>query len=135
VQHPAARFSRACHRAQRSPQDAGPAWQRGAGEGVRRFAIERAGVSRRPKRMIRKSSHRLALMLCLALVSTACVSVPSFAQGLAAQSAKINELGRAGKYSEAIPLAQAMVTNLDKGTPSRDLAGAMHNMPQLSGDV
>jgi len=47
--------------------------------------------------MIRKS--RLALMVCLALASSAGLAVSSFAQGLAAQSAKIDELGRAGKYS------------------------------------
>src|SRR5215470_2940936 len=82
-----------------------------------------------------KSRHRLALMVCLALASSAGPVAPSFAQGLAAQSAKINELGSAGKYNEAIALAQAMVANLDKGTPSRDLAGALNNLAQLYGDV
>src|SRR6201992_4532736 len=85
--------------------------------------------------MIRKSSRRLALMACLALTSSAGPVAPSFAQGLAAQSAKINALGSAGKYSEAIPLAQAMVANLDKGAASRDLAGALHHLAQLYGDV
>src|SRR5215472_5376718 len=82
-----------------------------------------------------KSRHRLALVVYLALASTACISAPSFAQGLAAQSAKIDALGRAGKYGEAIPLAQAMVANLDKGQPSRDLAGALNSLAQLYGDV
>ena len=82
-----------------------------------------------------KSRHRLALVVYLALASTACISAPSFAQGLAAQSTKIDALGRAGKYGEAIPLAQAMVANLDKGQPSRDLAGALNNLAQLYGDV
>jgi CHAT domain-containing protein/Tfp pilus assembly protein PilF len=85
--------------------------------------------------MIRESSHRLALMVCLALASSAGLVVPSFAQGLAAQSGKIAELSRAGKYNEAIPLAQAMVANLDKGQPSRDLGAALNNLAQLFGDV
>ena len=62
-------------------------------------------------------------MLCVALAISTGHVAPSSAQGLAAQSAKINALGSAGKYDEAIPLAQAMVANLDKGTPRRDLAG------------
>ena len=32
----------------------------------------------------------------------------------AARSAKIDELSRAGKYAEAIPLAQAMLAGLEK---------------------
>jgi hypothetical protein len=62
---------------------------------------------------------------CLALLVNACLGTPSTAQGLAAQSAKIAELERAGKYAEAIPLAQAMLANREKGPPSRDLAGAL----------
>ena len=85
--------------------------------------------------MIRESSHRLALMLCLALASSAGLVAPSFAQGLAAQSAQISALGDAGKYSEAIPLAEAMLANLEKGAPSKNLAGAMNNLAQLYGDV
>jgi tetratricopeptide (TPR) repeat protein len=85
--------------------------------------------------MIRESSHRLALMVCLVLASSAGLVVPSFAQGLAVQSGKIAELSRAGKSNEAIPLAQAMVANLDKGQPSRDLGAALNNLAQLYGDV
>ncbi|HEY2245977.1 MAG TPA: CHAT domain-containing tetratricopeptide repeat protein [Bradyrhizobium sp.] len=81
------------------------------------------------------SSHRLALIAWLALASSAGLVAPSFAQGLAAQSAKIAEFGRAGKYDEAIPLAQTMVANLDKGAPSRDLGAALNNLAQLYGDV
>ncbi len=79
--------------------------------------------------------HRLVLMVCLALASSAGLVAPSLAQGLAAQSAKINALGDAGKYSEAIPLAEAMLANLEKGAPSKNLAGAMNNLAQLYGDV
>ena len=76
-----------------------------------------------------------SMVACLALVACACLSAPSLAQGLAAQSAKIAELGRAGKYAEAIPLAQAMVAKLEKGPAGRDLGGALNNLAQLYGDV
>jgi CHAT domain-containing protein/Tfp pilus assembly protein PilF len=85
--------------------------------------------------MIRKSRRRSALMLCLALAASAGLASPLFAQGLAAQSARISALGDAGKYSEAIPLAEAMLAKLEKGPPTRDLAGAMNNLAQLYGDV
>ena len=52
-----------------------------------------------------KSRHRLIFSVCLALLSGTCLSAPSLAQkgDVAALSAKINELGRAGKYAEATP--------------------------------
>jgi hypothetical protein len=55
-----------------------------------------------------KSRHRLIFSVCLALLSGTCLSAPSLAQkgDVAALSAKINELGRAGKYAEAVALAQ-----------------------------
>lgn len=61
-------------------------------------------------------TRRLALVAGLALAITASLATPSFAQtgGLAAQSARINVLRSAGKYSEALPLAQAMVVSLEK---------------------
>jgi tetratricopeptide (TPR) repeat protein len=51
-----------------------------------------------------KSRHRLIFSVCLALLSGTCLSAPSLAQkgDAAALSAKINELGRAGKYAEAV---------------------------------
>jgi CHAT domain-containing protein/Tfp pilus assembly protein PilF len=85
--------------------------------------------------MIRENGHRLALMLGLALAASTGLVAPSLAQGLAVQSARINALGDAGKYSEAIPLAEAMLANLEKGAPTRNLAGAMNNLAQLYGDV
>ncbi len=81
-----------------------------------------------------KTRNRLALM-CAALAAGACPGTPSSAQGLAAQSAKIAEFERAGKYAEAIPLAQTMLANQEKGPPNRDLAGALNNLAQLYGDV
>jgi len=75
------------------------------------------------------------LLVYLAFAAGACLATPSTAQGLAAQSAKIAELERAGKYAEAIPLAQAMLANQEKGPPNRDLAGALNNLARLYGDV
>jgi CHAT domain-containing protein/Tfp pilus assembly protein PilF len=82
-----------------------------------------------------KNRNRLALMMCVALAAGISFGAPSSAEGLGAQSARIDALGSAGKYSEAIPLAEAMLANLEKGSPTRDLAGAMNNLAQLYGDV
>ena len=76
------------------------------------------------------SGRRLAL-LGLVLAAGLSTSSASAAGGLYAQSGKVIELIRAGKYGEALPLAQAMVTQLDKGAPSRDLAGALNNLGQV----
>ena len=81
-----------------------------------------------------KAGNRWVLV-CLPLLVSASVNTPSSAQGLAAQSAKVAELGDAGKYSEAIALAQAMLANQEKRPPGRDLAGALNNLAQLYGDV
>ncbi|MBI5260899.1 MAG: tetratricopeptide repeat protein [Bradyrhizobium sp.] len=82
-----------------------------------------------------KRCNRVALTVCVALAACACLASPSSAEGLAAQSGKVIELGRAGKYAEAIALAQAMLANLEKGPPNRDVAGALNNVAQLYGDV
>jgi CHAT domain-containing protein/Tfp pilus assembly protein PilF len=82
-----------------------------------------------------KIRNRLALILCAALAAGASFGAPCSAEGLGAQSARINALGAAGKYSEAIPLAEAMLANLEKGPPTKDLAGAINNLAQLYGDV
>ena len=81
-----------------------------------------------------KSSNRLALAMCLALAANVSFVAPSFA-GLAADSDRINALGAAGKYSEAIPLAEAMLAKMEKGPPSKNLAGALNNLAQLYGEV
>src|SRR5262249_56883249 len=82
-----------------------------------------------------KIRNRLALMICAAFAAGVSFGTPCSAEGLGAQSARINALGAAEKYSEAIPLAEAMLANLEKGTPSKDLAGALNNLAQLYGDV
>jgi CHAT domain-containing protein len=84
-----------------------------------------------------KSGNRLGLMLWLALATSACFAAPSFAGEVAATSAKIDELSRAGKYSEALPLAQGQLASLEKkyGPFNRDVAGALNNLAQLYGDL
>lgn len=81
-------------------------------------------------------TRRLALVAVLAVAITASVVTPGFAQtgGLAAQSARINVLRSAGKYSEALPLAQAMVASLEKTSNNRDLAAALNNLAQIYAD-
>lgn len=77
--------------------------------------------------------NRLALRAALALAISGSCTIPGLAQTpLAAQSARINELSRAGKYAEALPLAQAMVASLEKTSNSRDLAGALNNLAQIN---
>ena len=63
-----------------------------------------------------KSPSRLIFSVCLALLSGTCLSAPSLAQkgDAAALSVKIRDLGRAGKYAEAVALAQQQVESLEK---------------------
>lgn len=82
-----------------------------------------------------KKRKRLAMTICVALAAGLGIGTQSLAEGLEAQSARVNALGAAGKYSEAIPLAEAMVANLEKGPPSRDLAEAINNLAQLYGET
>ncbi|MDA9412731.1 CHAT domain-containing tetratricopeptide repeat protein [Bradyrhizobium sp. CCBAU 45384] len=81
-------------------------------------------------------SRRLALVAGLALAIAASHATPGLAQtgSLAAQSARINALRTAGKYSEALPLAQAMVAALEKTSNNRDLAAALNNLAQIYAD-
>src|ERR1700760_1173202 len=76
-----------------------------------------------------KSPNPLALILYLALAAG--VTSPAFAEGLFAQSGKVIELIRAGKYNDALPLAQGMVADQEKRPPSRDLAGALNNLAEV----
>lgn len=81
-------------------------------------------------------TRRLASVAGLVLAITASLAAPSFAQtgGLAAQSARINVLRSAGKCSEALPLAQAMVVSLEKTSNNRDLSAALNNLAQIYAD-
>src|SRR5882757_5341309 len=79
---------------------------------------------------------RLAWVAGLALAITASLATPGLAQksDLSAQSARINALRSAGKYAEALPLAQAMVASLEKTSNNRDLAAALNNLAQIYAD-
>jgi CHAT domain-containing protein len=81
--------------------------------------------------------YRLASLIGLALMANACCGAPASAQknGLAAQSAKIAELSRAGQYADALVLAKAMVADLEKRPQSRDLGAALNNLGQLYGSM
>ena len=62
------------------------------------------------------SRTRVVLLAGLTLFASTCLSAPSSAQKseTAAVSAKIDELSRAGKYAEAVALAQGQVESLEK---------------------
>ena len=77
--------------------------------------------------MIRR---HVALAAGLALMLSASLAAPGLAQTLAAQSGRIIELTRAGKYSDALPLALVMVASLESNN-TRDLAGALNNLGQV----
>lgn len=78
-------------------------------------------------------TRRLALVAGLALAITASLATPGLAQkgNLATESARINELTKAGRYSEALPLAQALAASLEKSDNGRELAAALNNLGQV----
>src|SRR5947208_4828264 len=84
-----------------------------------------------------KSRRQFALSLWLALATSGCLTAPSLAQNAAARSAQIAELGKAGKYSEAVPLAQKLLADMEKtyGPDHRDVAAALNNLGQLYGST
>ncbi|MBR1193450.1 tetratricopeptide repeat protein [Bradyrhizobium sp. AUGA SZCCT0160] len=83
------------------------------------------------------SRTRVILLAGLTLFASTCLSAPSSAQKseTAALSAKINDLSRAGKYAEAVALAQGQVESLEKkyGPAHRDVGAALNNLAQLYG--
>ncbi|KRR26131.1 hypothetical protein CQ14_26960 [Bradyrhizobium lablabi] len=85
-----------------------------------------------------ESRNRLIFSVCLALLSGTCLSAPSLAQkgDLAAVSAKVNELSRAGKYAEAVALAKEQVESLEKrfGPVNREVGAALNNLAQAYGN-
>jgi hypothetical protein len=76
-------------------------------------------------------------MLSLALAASVCFNASSSAQngGVTARSAQIAELSRAGKYSEAIPLARRLLADMEKvhGPDHRDVAASLNNLALLYG--
>ena len=83
------------------------------------------------EREISMIRRQLALAAGLALVLSASLAATGLAQTLAAQSGRIIELTRAGKYSDALPLALVMVASLEKSNNTRHLAGALNNLGQV----
>jgi CHAT domain-containing protein/Tfp pilus assembly protein PilF len=83
-----------------------------------------------------KSRNRSGLTLWLALIASVCLTAPLSAQ-VAARGAHIEELSRAGRYSEAIPLARQLLADMEKahGPVDRDVAGALNNLALLYSDV
>lgn len=77
--------------------------------------------------------HRMASAAGLALAITTLLATPALAQkgDLAAQGARINALNQAGRYAEALPLAQAMVASLEKANEGRELSAALNNLGQV----
>ncbi len=84
-----------------------------------------------------KSRNRFALSLWLALAASTCLTAPSLAQSASARSAEIAELSKAGKYSEAVPLAQKFLADMEKthGPVHRDVAAALNNLGMLYGST
>jgi CHAT domain-containing protein/Tfp pilus assembly protein PilF len=79
---------------------------------------------------------RAGLSIAIGLLAGVVLGVPASAESPVAQSNRSNALIRAGKYFEALPLAQAAVAGLEKSDPNgRDLAGALNNLAQLDGDL
>jgi tetratricopeptide (TPR) repeat protein len=83
-----------------------------------------------------KQGCRSRLTLLISAIAVLAMSAGASAQSPTAQSAKAAELSRAGKYSEALPLAQAAAATLERTSPnSRDFAGTLNNLAQLYGDL
>lgn len=83
----------------------------------------------------------MTLTLWLALAASVAMTAPSSAQKIqkvdvTARSAQIAELSRAGKYSEAIPLAQSLLAEIEKayGPDHRDVAASLNNLALLYGN-
>src|SRR5688572_27913479 len=84
-----------------------------------------------------KSRNRFALSLWLALAASTCLTAPSLAQNAAARSAEIAELIKAGTYYDAIPLAQKLLTDMEKthGPVHHEVAAALNNVGMLYGST
>jgi CHAT domain-containing protein/Tfp pilus assembly protein PilF len=83
-----------------------------------------------------KQGCRSRLTLLIGVIAVLAISAGASAQSPTAQSAKAAELSRAGKYSDALPLAQAAVATLERTSPdSRSFAGTLNNLAQLYGDL
>ncbi len=77
-----------------------------------------------------KSGRHLQLLLGLTLAASAALATPALAQNVSAQTTKIIELERAGRFSEALALAQKTLADAEKarGPAHRDVAAALNNL-------
>jgi len=77
-----------------------------------------------------KSGRHLQLLLGLALAASASLAAPALAQSVSAQTTKIIELERAGRFSEALTLAQKTLADAEKarGPAHRDVGAALNNL-------
>ncbi|MGC2774490.1 MAG: CHAT domain-containing tetratricopeptide repeat protein [Bradyrhizobium sp.] len=82
------------------------------------------------------SCKRVAIAIG-AILATSALLHPALAQksDLAAESGRIIALSRAGKYREALPLAQAMAAVLETTTNRRELAAALINLGQIEASL
>ncbi|GLH80816.1 hypothetical protein SSBR45G_57250 [Bradyrhizobium sp. SSBR45G] len=76
------------------------------------------------------SCKRVAIAFAAILAGSALLHPALATADLAAESGRIIALSRAGKYREALPLAQAMVASLEATSNKRDLAAALTNLGQ-----
>ena len=76
------------------------------------------------------SGRHLQLLLGLALAASASLATPALAQNVSAQTTKIIELERTGRFSEALTLAQKTLADAEKarGPAHRDVAAALNNL-------
>jgi hypothetical protein len=70
---------------------------------------------------IKTSGRWSRFLIALGLLAGIFCGAPASAETPAAQSNKANELVRAGKYFEALPLAKAAVASLEKTSLARGL--------------
>jgi CHAT domain-containing protein/Tfp pilus assembly protein PilF len=77
-----------------------------------------------------QAGKHLRLLLGLALATSACPAAPALAQSISAQTAKIIELNRTGKFQEALTLAQKTLADAERtrGPMHRDVAAALDNL-------
>lgn len=76
------------------------------------------------------SGRHLQLLLGLAVAASASLATPALAQNVSAQTTKIIELERTGRFSEALTLAQKTLADAEKAwrPAHRDVAAALNNL-------
>ncbi|HXI06067.1 MAG: CHAT domain-containing tetratricopeptide repeat protein [Bradyrhizobium sp.] len=77
-----------------------------------------------------KSGKYLQSLVGLALAASACTVTPALAQSIGAQTTRIIELERTGKFQEALTLAKKTLADAEKarGPVHRDVAAVLNNL-------